>query len=217
VATSTSTLRAGHRRLGRFLRQGYEDFDRTANFFPSSPFLVDAMVRAAPLASTAAVVELGPGTGAITRKLLEGMRPDAVLCTIECDALMNQELTRHLGDHRLDAVIGDAQDTLAIVTERGLAGQVGVVVSSLGLSLLTDPVRERIVEAAAAVLAPGGLFVQYVYCHARAVVYSPTRGFSRFHARRYLEGKFERVSRRLVPLNLPPAWVYTCARPRPLH
>jgi phosphatidylethanolamine/phosphatidyl-N-methylethanolamine N-methyltransferase len=202
------------RRLARFVQQGYDDFDRTANFVPSSRFLVDAMIDAAPIAEAKVVVELGPGTGAITSALLKAMRRDAVLCTIECDALMHDELVAHVGDTRLDAVVGDAQDTESIVAARGLTGKVDAVVSSLGLSLLTTEARERIVGATGKVLSPGGVYVQYVYYHARFAVYSPTRGWSRFNARRYLTGRFSSVSRRIVPLNLPPAWVYRCSRPR---
>lgn len=201
-------------KIKRFVIQGYEDFDRTANFVPSSRFLVSAMVRAAEVTNARAVLELGPGTGAITSALLSAMPSDAVLCTLECDSLMNDVLVSHVVDPRLRAVVGDAQDADKIIAELGLSGEVGAVVSSIGLSLLTTEARERIMSAVGSVLAPGGVYVQYVYCHARVAVYSPTRGWSRFNARRYLEGRFAKVSRRLVPMNVPPAWVYRCEGPR---
>jgi phospholipid N-methyltransferase len=213
VPPRSRSSRGGQRRLGRFIRQGYEDFERTANFFPSSGFLADAVLESAPIGQATAIVELGPGTGAITQKLLRVMRPDAVLCTIEYSPAMNEELVAHMPDRRLDAVIGDARDAEAIVGARGLVGKVDAVVSSLGLSLLDPKTREEIIDAATGVLAPGGVFIQYVYCHTRAVVYNQHQGWYQFHARRFFEGRFARVSRRFVPLNFPPAWVYTCTRP----
>lgn len=213
VRRASRAIKGFQSRITRFVRQGYDDFDRTANFVPSSSFLVSAMLDAAPIARASTVVELGPGTGAITSALLAVMPRDASLCTIECDALMNDVLVAQVRDRRLDAVLGDAQDTAEIMAKRGLAGKVDAVYSSLGLSLLTTEARERIVGAVASVLKPRGVYVQYVYCHAPYVVYSPTRGWMKFNARPYLEGRFTRVSRRLVPLNLPPAWVYACSNP----
>ncbi|HEY8378975.1 MAG TPA: hypothetical protein VIK91_20930, partial [Nannocystis sp.] len=63
----------------RFFMNGWQNWDQTASFVPSSRFLVDALVKAAELPRARAVVELGTGTGTVTEKLLAAMRPDAVL------------------------------------------------------------------------------------------------------------------------------------------
>ena len=50
---------------------------------PSSGFLIDRMLRAVDFARARHVVELGAGTGCITRGILARMRPDAQLIALE--------------------------------------------------------------------------------------------------------------------------------------
>ena len=68
-----------------------------ASVFPSSSFLERRVVRAADVGSARAVVELGAGTGGITRTLLEAMGQDGRLIAIERTAAFVDGLGR-IGD-----------------------------------------------------------------------------------------------------------------------
>jgi phospholipid N-methyltransferase len=193
----------------QFFNKGLHDFDRNASFFPSSRFLVRRLLENAPLARARCVVELGSGTGVVTRGILQRLRPDAHLHAVEIDGELCQATSRATRDRRLDVVHGDARH---LPRHLGCC-QPDAIVSSLGLSLLEPPIRREVLGAAARALAPSGVFTQYTYVTTRVAVYSPARRrWSRFHARPHLEAHFDQVSTRVVVLNLWPAVVYTCTR-----
>jgi phospholipid N-methyltransferase len=191
-----------------FFRQGFAKWDQTASFVPSQRFLVEAMVDGAEPERAKTIVELGPGVGVMTKPLLARMRPDATLYTIEIDRPIHEQLTRNVSDARLHAICGSAEHIRELLAERGEHGKVDAVVSSLGMSLIPPDVRDRIVASIADVLSPNGVYVQFGYIHTRWLVISTARGYVPFDYRRYLEARFERVSRKPVPLNFPPAWVF---------
>jgi phospholipid N-methyltransferase len=197
-----------------FFRQGFAKWDQTASFVPSQRFLVGAMVDGARPEEARKIVELGPGVGVITKPLLARMRDDASLYTVEIDPPIHEQLVRNVRDPRLHAICGSAEHIRELLAERGHAGPVDVVVSSLGLSLIPPEVRDRIVDSVAEVLAPDGVYVQFGYIHTRWLVYSTQRGFVPFHYEKYLKARFEEVVKRPVPLNFPPAWVFASRRPR---
>lgn len=194
----------------RFFLNGWRDWDQTASFVPSSRFLVDALVQGADLRRARSVVELGTGTGAVTEKLLAAMRPDARLYGVEIDGPLLDATARRLPDPRLVAIHGSAADLPALLADAGSDGKVDAIVSCLGMSLLPPDLREAITESATRVLAPGGVFVQYGYLHAHVLVYSTSRGFSRFHLGRHLERYFSEQRRQIVVPNIPPAEVLVC-------
>jgi phosphatidylethanolamine/phosphatidyl-N-methylethanolamine N-methyltransferase len=194
----------------RFFLNGWRDWDQTASFVPSSRFLVDALVQGADLGRARNVVELGTGTGTVTAKLLEAMRPDAKLYGVEIDGPLLQATARRLPDPRLVAIHGSAVDLADHLARAGAVGEVDAIVSCLGMSLLPPDLRDAITESAARVLAPGGVFVQYGYLHAHVIVYSTSRGFSRFHLGRHLGRYFNQQTRRIVVPNIPPAEVLVC-------
>lgn len=106
------------------------------------------------------VVELGGGTGSITRALLErGLAPDR-LVVIERDRTLAALLrTRFPGVRVLH---GDAAALVALL--RPLAIDcAAAVVSSLPLLSLPKQMRRRIVEESFALLGERGIFVQYTY------------------------------------------------------
>lgn len=194
----------------RFFLNGWRDWDQTASFVPSSRFLVDALVQGAELHRARNVVELGTGTGTVTAKLLTAMRPDAKLYGVEIDGPLLQATARRLPDPRLVAIHGSAADLAEHLSDA--VGKVDAIVSCLGMSLLPPDLRDAITESAARVLAPGGVFVQYGYLHAHVIVYSTSRGFSRFHLGRHLGRYFGEQRRQIVVPNIPPAEVLVCRR-----
>lgn len=206
MSSSIDRLRAAW----HFFLNGWRDWDQTASFIPSSRFLVDALVEGADLQRALRVIELGTGTGTVTEKLLAAMRPDARLYGVEIDGGLIAATARRLPDPRLVPIHGSAADLEQLLARAGCDGPIDAIVSCLGMSLLPPDVRDAITESAARVLARGGVFVQYGYLHARVVVYSTTRGFSRFHLGRHLGRYFSEQRRQIVVPNLPPAEVLVC-------
>jgi phospholipid N-methyltransferase len=195
----------------RFFRKGLEDFDRTANVVSSSRWLVDAMISAIP-SDARVVIEFGPGTGTLTRAILAKLSPQAKLYAIELERGLLEGCLRSIRDPRLVGVHGSAADARMLL-DPSIVGRADAVVSSLGLSLMDEPVRASIMEAAQSLLAPDAALTQYAYVHARYLAYSQQRrAFFTWDARPFMKRHWPRVTETMVWKNIPPALVFTCRR-----
>jgi phosphatidylethanolamine/phosphatidyl-N-methylethanolamine N-methyltransferase len=163
---------------------------------PSAPSLcrrIAALVRRGP---EEVVLELGAGTGAVSRALLAAGVPAERLVVIEIVPAMAEHLRRALPG--VQVICGDAFALEEALPQRW-HGQVGTAICGIPLVLLPPARQRRFVEAVEAV-APGRGFLLYTYC-----VTSPLP-----HARLGLDARREAWT----PWNLPPAsvWRYQLRR-----
>ena len=153
-----------HRRteLALFLRRWLAHPLRIGAIAPSAPALARAMAEAAwaDLTDGDLVVELGPGTGSVTRALVAAGVPEEHLVLVERDRHLHAWLEGQFP--RADVLLSDARQ-LDEILPAGQAGRVATVVSSLPLNSLTRNERDEIVRAAFRVLSDNGSFVQYTY------------------------------------------------------
>jgi phosphatidylethanolamine/phosphatidyl-N-methylethanolamine N-methyltransferase len=173
-----------------FFRRWLANPLQMGSVIPSSPALcrrVAAQVRRAP---DEVVLELGAGTGVISRALLaSGVAPER-LVVVEIVADMAAHLRRVLPG--VTVIEGDARD-LARLLPAALHGRVGTVVCGIPLVLLPLAEQRRFIGAIEAV-APGRGFLHYSYCATSPL---PARKH-RLSARREA----------WTPLNFPPASVW---------
>jgi phospholipid N-methyltransferase len=193
-----------------FLRESLRKIRVTASVVPSSRFLTTAMVDQVNFRKVRNLVELGSGTGVITREILRRMTPDSRLFALE----INRNFVRHLRtccqDPRLAVLHVDASELLNQLAVHN-ARTIDVVISSLGLTGMTSEHRTRIVRQAEACLAPAGIMMQFQY----VTSLTPLPDLRNRQLRRFREGEFLRryfpsVSAKPIFLNLPPALVFTC-------
>lgn len=185
--------------LGRtwvFFRRWLANPLEMGSIVPSSPALgrrVAAAVRAGP---PGAVIELGAGTGAITRAMLEGGISPARLTVVEIVPEMASILRATYPG--VTVLCGDAW-RLPTLLGADVAGRIGSVVCGIPLVLLPRARQHALVEAIEAV-APGRGFLHYTYCVTSPLPAGPLG----------LVG--ERVA--WTPANFPPAslWRYAPAR-----
>jgi phosphatidylethanolamine/phosphatidyl-N-methylethanolamine N-methyltransferase len=177
----------------RFLRSWIEKPLHMGAVMPSSKVLARTMAQYVDVESKGPVVELGPGTGAITSALIEHGVDQKRLVLVE----YNPGFCALLRDRYPQAKVvqGDAyalRDSLWDV----LAAPASAVVS--GLPLVTKPMltRLKLIRDAFVALAPGAPFVQFTYSVAPPIPKS-------------LPGVSTEASERIW-MNLPPArvWVY---------
>ena len=147
---------------GVFLREWFANPQRTGSVAPSSPQLAAAMARWLPVNRDSFVLELGPGTGAVTEALIKNGLPEEKLVAIE----RNPKLARFLRDKfpRAQIVTGDAwrlDDLLR--RRREPIESVGAVISSLPLLNFPVAEAEELAQKIRGVLEPGGHWVQYTY------------------------------------------------------
>jgi phosphatidylethanolamine/phosphatidyl-N-methylethanolamine N-methyltransferase len=150
------------------------------------------MARWLPSDPESFVLELGPGTGAVTQALLEhGLREDR-LVAIE----RNPKLAHLLGKRfpRAHIITGDAWQLDNLLRRRPKPiTSVGAVISSLPLLNFSEEQAEALAQKIRAILEPQGTWVQYSY----QIGKPRSRGSSRFRL----------LASKIVWLNLPPARV----------
>lgn len=167
-----------------------------ASVIPSSSFLENRVVTEAGAAAANVVVELGPGTGGITRSLLRVMAPESKLLAIERTSVFVANLER-IGDPRLDVFGGCASSICGELQRRGLSAA-DAVVSGIPFSTLPDLLAEEIISAVYEALAPGGRFVAYQFTARVADYARPVMG---------------EPSVRHELLNVPPTRIFTWSKP----
>lgn len=146
--------------VGLFLRRWLANPLQMGSIVPSSPILgrrIAALVERAP---DEVVVELGAGTGAVTRALLDGGVPPERLVVVEIVPEMARHLARSLPG--VTVIEGDAF-ALADALPAALHGKVGTAICGIPLVLLPIEQQRRFVAAVEAV-APGRGFLLYTYC-----------------------------------------------------
>ncbi|HEU0084644.1 MAG TPA: rRNA adenine N-6-methyltransferase family protein [Bradyrhizobium sp.] len=177
----------------RFLRSWIEKPLHVGAVMPSGRVLARTMAQYVDVASDGPVIELGPGTGAITNALLAHGIDQKRLVLVE----YNPGFCALLRDRYPQATVvqGDAyalRDSLWDV----LSAPASAVVS--GLPLVTRPMltRLKLIRDAFAAMSPGSPFVQFTYSVAPPIP-------------RSLPGVSTEASERIW-MNLPPArvWVY---------
>jgi phosphatidylethanolamine/phosphatidyl-N-methylethanolamine N-methyltransferase len=181
----------------RFLRSWIEKPLHMGAVMPSGRLLARTMAQYVDIDSDGAVIELGPGTGAITNALIAHGVDQKRLVLVE----YNPGFCALLRDRYPQATVvqGDAyalRDSLWNV----LSAPASAVVS--GLPLVTKPMltRLKLIRDAFAAMAPGSPFVQFTYSVAPPIPKS-------------LPGVSTEASERIW-MNLPPArvWVYRKGR-----
>jgi phosphatidylethanolamine/phosphatidyl-N-methylethanolamine N-methyltransferase len=177
----------------RFLRSWIEKPLHMGAVMPSSKLLARTMAQYVDVDAEGPVVELGPGTGAITNALIEHGVDQKRLVLVEYNPGFCALLRDRYPQARV--VQGDAyklRDSLWKV----LDVPASAVVS--GLPLVTKPMltRLKLIRDAFVALAPGAPFVQFTYSVAPPIPKS-------------LPGVSTEASERIW-MNLPPArvWVY---------
>lgn len=178
--------------LGKFLRHG----TAIASLAPSSRWLARTTVGNVVWDRARVVVELGAGTGPITRVLVEKAPPECRLVVLERDPDFAKILRERYSDRpNCDVVEGDVRDLAAIMAERGIA-RADYVISGLPVPSFPKDLQRDLFRKVKQLLAPEGTFNQIT-----EMPWVYWRFYRRF---------FDEVSFVFEPRNLPPAGAYFC-------
>jgi phosphatidylethanolamine/phosphatidyl-N-methylethanolamine N-methyltransferase len=178
-----------------FFRRWLANPLQMGSIIPSSSALCDRIVRHTRRDGDEIVVELGAGTGVVSRALLESGLPPDRLVVVE----IVPDMAQHLRAVLPGAIVieGDARRLPDLLPPRW-HGRIGTVICGIPLVLLPLAEQRRFIDAIDAV-APGRGFLHFSYC-----------ATSPLPARRH--GLLARREA-WTPLNFPPAsvWRYTPA------
>jgi phospholipid N-methyltransferase len=162
----TCSAKASRRSKLFFLKQYLRNPFGTGGVAPSGRQLAKLLVSKLAPQPSEIVVELGPGTGAFTRELLvQGVDPTNLIL-VEFNKEFVKFLKREFPDLRV--VEGPAQDLPQLLKTLGRAS-VKKIISGIPLRSMKPADCRQIAKSVAAVLEPGGLFVQFSYFKASPV------------------------------------------------
>ena len=176
-----------------FLREWLANPQHTGSVTPSSRQLAAAMARWLPRNPESFVLELGPGTGAVTEALLKrGLREDRLIA-IEKNHSLAKLLRRRFPNAHI--ITGDAWQLDELLREHPqMVHSVGAVISSLPLLNFSKKQADELAFKIRSILEPRGRWVQYSY----HIIKDRSRGADNFRL----------ISSKIVWWNLPPARVH---------
>ena len=178
--------------LGKFLRHG----TAIASLAPSSPWLSRTTVRNVDWDRARVLVELGAGTGPITRVLARNARPDCRVIVLERDPDFARLLRERFPTRpNFEVIEGDVRDLDAMLDERGI-GRVDHVISGLPVPSFPKDLQRDLFRVVRRVLDPSGTFNQ---------ITEMPWVYWRFYRRFFDEVRFA-----FEPRNFPPAGAYFC-------
>jgi len=152
------------------------------------------------------VVELGAGTGAITRVLLETLPPQATLLAFEINPEFISYLQKSFPDPRLVLLNARAEDMGHELRRLG-HNRIDAVVSSLSLRFMPDHQQRILQDILAPFMDEKSVYTQYQYVHG---VRLEKGKILRHSSLPFLREYFGSIHCRTIWRNLPPARVFTC-------
>lgn len=178
--------------FGKFLTHG----TAIASLAPSSRWLARATIANIDLSRAGVVVELGAGTGPITRELAARAGERTRLVVVERDPDFARILReRYSGLPNLEVIEGDVVDLAGMLADRGIA-RVDHVVSGLPVPSFTRELQQSLFRNVRDLLKPDGTYNQ--------ITEMPLVYWNFY--RRY----FDHVQFVFEPRNFPPAGAYFC-------
>lgn len=171
-----------------FFTEFFKKAGMVGSITPSSRYLTRSMLEPVAWGKIQHVVELGPGTGVMTREIVQRLPFTARLDAFELNNTFVKEL-QQIHDSRFFLHPVSAWSILDFCP----AQSVDVVVSGLPLSNFSESQTKELLQHIQRVLRPGGLYIQFQYLPLRYAV---------------VKQCFPSTEMRFVFRNIPPACVY---------
>jgi phospholipid N-methyltransferase len=179
-----------------FFKKFFRHGTKIASLAPSSRWLSRATVKNVDWDHAEVIVELGAGTGPITKVLAEKARPETRVIVLERDPDFSKLLRERFGPlANFEVIEGDVRDLASMLKDRGI-GRVDHIVSGLPVPSFPKDLQRDLFRVVRDVLSPTGAYSQITEL---ALVYMGLY-------KRY----FEEVKFVFEPRNVPPAGAYHC-------
>jgi ornithine lipid N-methyltransferase len=179
-----------------FFKKFFLHGTKIASLAPSSRWLSRATVKNVDWDHAEVIVELGAGTGPITKVLAEKARPETRVIVLERDPDFSRLLRERFGTlPNFEVIEGDVRDLASMLKDRGI-GRVDHIVSGLPVPSFPKELQRDFFRVVRDVLSPTGAYSQITEL---ALVYMGLY-------KRY----FEEVKFVFEPRNIPPAGAYHC-------
>ncbi len=180
-----------------FIQEATRRFRQIGAIAPSSRFLVKKMIEPVDFRHANIIVELGCGTGVITRALLNRMKPETQLWAFEINNEMLNFLKK-IQDKRLHLIHDDALN-FPHYLQKARIQKVDYFISSLPLAIFSTEQQRQLFQNIQQYLSRQGAYVQFQYS---------------LLSLKHIKAFFPSVRTYFTPLNLPPAVIYVAYKRR---
>lgn len=176
---------------------------KTGAISSCSEEVANVLTKHANLSQYKTVVELGSGTGAITKKILEHVSDDALFLALE----LNDHFVNETRKRCPSAIVyHDSAENIKSCLNKHGKDSCDCIVSTLPWTLFEPELQQKILHAIWDVLPEGGKFLTVTYTFAALLPAG-----KRFKS--MLKGRFTNVERsKTIWKNLPPVYVYHCQK-----
>lgn len=179
-----------------FFKEAVKNYKTSGTVIPSSRFLADKMLESIDFSTAKIIVELGPGNGAITKRILKKIHPKTVVVCFEINEVFYTELLK-IKHPQLKVLNNSAENIQKELNKLGFL-KADAIISSLPLTIIPKEISNTILLNSYGVLKSKGVFVQYQY----SLTYY-----------KKLKAVFtEKIILKFEPLNFPPAFIYKCTK-----
>ncbi|MEW9671651.1 class I SAM-dependent methyltransferase [Ammoniphilus sp. 3BR4] len=176
-----------------FITQFAKHPGMVGSIVPSSKYLTRRMLAPVNWQEVRVVIELGCGTGAITREIIKRLHKEPTRITLfERNSNFRSLLKKRYPDL---PIYEDAQALNTVLKSQNKKAD--VIISSLPFSNFPDVQQDFILQEVHKALDDEGIFITYQYS---------------LQMRQKLEQCFSKMSVQLEWINIPPAWIYTCTK-----
>lgn len=183
-----------------FLQAFLKNPTKVGSIAPSSPELALEMIKGIEPSEDNIILELGVGTGAITKHIADILPNPQSYIGIEIDESLVGTLNQQMPE--MNVVCADACDAVKIHAESGL-GRVKYVICGLPFVIMPAEISEKILVEATRFMEDGCVFRTFQYAHG---YYMP----SAIKLREFMRNRYGKSQRsNLVVKNMPPAYTLT--------
>ena len=179
----------------QFMCAALVKFRQTGAIVPSQRFLIQKMITAVPQTYQGQIIELGPGSGALTLQLARRC-PAARILACEINPALARRTRSNLDragiNGQVEVVSDSAEHLFSELRRRGKA-RADYILSGIPLGNLPGGRVAALVDAISGALRSGGMYIQFQYS---------------LMDRKCIRARFKHLRTVPVLLNIPPAVVY---------
>lgn len=204
-----------------FFRQFLEEFEWTGAVLPSGRFASDALARFVATSSPPRrILEVGPGTGPVTRRMARHLTPEDHLDLVEINPRFVDILNEKF---KTDPALRSIRDITRIhccpLQEFQAESRYDLVVCGIPFNNLPPDLVAELMDRCLSLLADGGRFSFFEYMYIRSIKQVVGRRSSRERIRgvgRELKKRLRqhRTGTDWVFVNVPPAWIHHLQAPQ---
>jgi phospholipid N-methyltransferase len=179
-----------------FLKQFFKQKKMVGAVAPSSRFLAHKMLNHLPLSTAKVIVELGPGNGVFTKRIIKEMGENTQLIVIELNDLFYEELSSTIQDPRVH-IFHDSANKIGDFIKQIGQDKADIIISSLPLANFPEDIKTDLLDSIHNSLDEKGTFVQFQYS---------------LQSKKAIKKRFVKTKITYTPFNIPPAFVYSCMK-----